>query len=71
MAAIFNRPRAVIEGGGRLLRSGGLLAFETDSRRAGRVAALVQGDGAFDDVRVLLDLTGRERFVLATRRPKP
>lgn len=62
--------RAVIEGGGRLLRSGGLLAFETDSRRARRVAALAQDDGAFDNVRVLLDLTGRERFVLATRRPK-
>lgn len=63
--------RAVIAGGGRLLRSGGLLAFETDSRRADRVAALVHADGAYDDVRVLLDLTGRERFVLATRRPKP
>jgi release factor glutamine methyltransferase len=62
--------RAVIAGGGELLRAGGLLAFETDSRRAGRVAELVGADGAYEDVRVMHDLTGRERFVLATRRTR-
>ncbi|HEX4934759.1 MAG TPA: HemK family protein methyltransferase, partial [Gemmatimonadaceae bacterium] len=60
--------RRIVSGGGALLRPGGLLAFETDSRRAGRLADLVRADGAYVDVRVLPDLTGRDRFVLATRR---
>lgn len=59
--------RSIVNGAGMLLRSGGLLAFETDSRRAGQVADLVVGEGSFGDVRVLCDLTGRERFVFATR----
>lgn len=59
--------RSIVVGAGRLLRSGGLLAFETDSRRAGQVADLVEGEGSFGDVRVLCDLTGRERYVFATR----
>lgn len=60
--------RAVVRGGRRLLRRGGLLAIETDSRRAQRVAQRVSDDGAYEEVRVLEDLTGRERFVLARRR---
>jgi release factor glutamine methyltransferase len=46
----------------------GLLALEVDSRRASLAAELVATAGAFEQVRVLLDLTGRERFVVATRR---
>ena len=46
----------------------GLLALEVDSRRAGLAAELTSSNGAYVDVRVLLDLTGRERFVVARRR---
>jgi len=60
--------QAVVQGGRRLLRAGGMLAFETDSRRAQRVAQRVRDDGAYEEVRVLHDLTGRERYVLARRR---
>lgn len=45
----------------------GLLALEVDSRRASLAAELVATAGVFERVRVLLDLTGRERFVVATR----
>jgi release factor glutamine methyltransferase len=51
-----------------VLASGGLLAIEVDARRAGVAAELAASAGAYDDVRVLLDLTGRERFVVARRR---
>ena len=50
------------------LVSGGLLAMEVDARRASLVAELVAGDRRYRDVGVHLDLTGRERFVLAQRR---
>ncbi|MCC6929238.1 MAG: peptide chain release factor N(5)-glutamine methyltransferase [Gemmatimonadaceae bacterium] len=58
----------IVAGGWKLLRPGGLLAFETDARRAGRLADLVRRHGAYEDVRVIPDLAGRDRFVLATRR---
>jgi len=45
-----------------------LLALEVDSRRAGLAADLAKSNGSYVDVRVLLDLTGRERFVVARRR---
>ena len=45
----------------------GLFAVEVDTRRAGSVAEMVSVDGRYSDVEVLLDLTGRERFVFATR----
>jgi len=45
----------------------GLLALEVDTRRAGSVAEMISVDGRYTDVEVLLDLTGRERFVLARR----
>lgn len=51
-----------------LLAPSGLLALEVDVRRAARVAELAESHGAYVDVRVLLDLTGRERFVVARRR---
>ncbi|HET9682523.1 MAG TPA: peptide chain release factor N(5)-glutamine methyltransferase [Gemmatimonadaceae bacterium] len=49
------------------LAAGGLLALEVDARRAGVAAELVASAGTYEGVRVLLDLTGRERFVVATR----
>jgi len=50
------------------LAGGGLLALEVDARRAGVAAELAASSGAYHDVRVVLDLTGRERFVVARRR---
>lgn len=50
-----------------LLNPRGLLALEVDTRRAGSVAEMVAVDGRYRDVEVLLDLTGRERFVVARR----
>jgi len=49
------------------LTSGGFLALEVDTRRAGTVAEMVAVDGRYDGIEVLLDLTGRERFVFARR----
>ena len=50
------------------LAPGGLLAVEVDARRASLAAELAASHGAYDGVCVELDLTGRERFVVATRR---
>jgi release factor glutamine methyltransferase len=51
-----------------VLERGGLLALEVDARRASLAAELLLTDGRYRDVRVRLDLAGRERFVLGTRR---
>jgi release factor glutamine methyltransferase len=50
------------------LAPGGLLALEVDMRRASLVMELVSRDDRYAEVGVRLDLTGRERFVLARRR---
>lgn len=50
------------------LAPSGLLALEVDIRRASLVAEVAAAHGAYEDVRVLQDLTGRERFVVARRR---
>ena len=50
------------------LEPGGLLALEVDVRRASVVAELVATHGAYEQVQVVRDLTGRERFVVARRR---
>lgn len=49
------------------LSRGGLLALEVDMRRASSVAEIIAVDGRYSDIEVLLDLTGRERFVFARR----
>ena len=59
--------RALIRQAPHYLASGGLLAMEVDTRRAGTVAEMVAVDGRYAQVEVLLDLTGRERFVFARR----
>jgi release factor glutamine methyltransferase len=61
MAAI----RTIIRGAPEILDAGGLLALEVDARRASIAAELLLSDGRYADVRVRLDLAGRERFVLA------
>ena len=60
--------REIVAGAADSLKSGGLLALEVDVRRASLVAEMVATDGRYADVGIELDLTGRERFVLATRR---
>lgn len=51
-----------------ILEPGGVLALEVDTRRAALVAERVAVDDRYDHVAVRLDLTGRERFVIARRR---
>jgi release factor glutamine methyltransferase len=59
--------RELIRTSPSVLVGGGFLAIEVDTRRAGTVAEIVAVDGRYSGVEVLLDLTGRERFVFATR----
>ncbi len=49
------------------LAPGGILALEVDMRRAGLVAEMIAVEGSYVDVEVLLDFSGRERFVFARR----
>lgn len=53
---------------GEALAPGGLLALETDARRASLTAELLATDARYMNVSVHLDLAGRERFVLANKR---
>ena len=50
-----------------VLQPGGLLALEVDARRASLAAELAASEPRLCNVRVELDLAGRERFVLARR----
>ncbi len=59
--------RELIRHAPAVLKRRGFLALEVDTRRAGTVAEIVAVDGRYSGVEVLLDLTGRERFVFATR----
>lgn len=60
--------REIVTEAAGLLKAGGLVALEVDVRRASLVAEQVASDGRYENVSMELDLTGRERFVLATRR---
>ncbi len=60
--------REIIGGGAALLRPGGLLALEADSRRAERTADILRAVGEYEKVEVTKDLTGRPRFVTGIRR---
>ncbi len=72
-AALFAGPdglralRAIVAGAGRHIRPGGLLALEVGWGQAGPVVAMLEDTGEYVDVRVRLDLTGRERMVLIRR----
>lgn len=57
----------IVRDAGTILEAGGLLALEVDVRRAALVAERVAADGRYAEVAVRLDLTGRERFVVARR----
>jgi release factor glutamine methyltransferase len=58
---------AIIRGAAVLLEPGGVVALEVDARRASLAAELLAVDARYRDVAVRLDLTGRERFVVARR----
>lgn len=60
--------RALVQGAASILRPRGLMALETDSRRAFRVAQMLHETESFEAIAVRRDLTGRDRFVTATRR---
>ena len=61
MAAI----RTIVADAPAVLEPGGLLALEVDARRASVAVECVLSDGRYENVRVELDLAGRERFVIA------
>jgi release factor glutamine methyltransferase len=50
------------------LEARGLLALEVDMRRATAVADFMRTLDAYDDVQILPDLTGRDRFVVGRKR---
>jgi release factor glutamine methyltransferase len=58
----------IIREAAAVLEPEGLLALEVDSRRASLAAELALADGRYRDVAVRLDLTGRERILLARRK---
>jgi len=63
--------RRLVRDAANRLAPAGLLALEVDARRASLVAELVSSDARYENVSVHLDLSGRERFVLATRLAQP
>ena len=58
---------AIIRDAHAILERGGILALEVDERRASLAAELIMRHGSYTDIGVRLDLTGRERFVFASR----
>jgi release factor glutamine methyltransferase len=63
--------RAIVEDAPRHLVAGGLLALELDETRAHEVAGWLQGAHDWSDVRLLDDLAGRPRVLLAHRERGP
>nr|WP_083649251.1 peptide chain release factor N(5)-glutamine methyltransferase [Cellulosimicrobium sp. CUA-896] len=60
-------PRGVTAAAARLLRRGGVYVMEHAEVQAADARAMVEGTGAFTDVRTVADLTGRDRMVVARR----
>ena len=60
--------REIIEGAPRHLRVGGLLALEVGMTQAQQVADEIRALGAYGDVEVMRDLSGRDRVVTAVRK---
>ncbi len=55
----------LVDGAPAHLRPGGLLALEVGADQAAAVAARIEGAGSYDTARIVRDLAGRERIVLA------
>ena len=60
--------RALIAASPARLTAGGLLALEIGSTQAGAVESIMRTSSSFEDIRVIRDLSGRERIVTAVRR---
>jgi release factor glutamine methyltransferase len=58
---------AVADRAGRWLRPGGLFAVEHDDSTSTLTVELIERTGLFDDIQARQDLTGRPRFVTASR----
>ena len=59
--------RELLRAAPSILKKGGIFALEVDTRRAGTVAEMISVDRRYTNLEVLLDLSGRERFVVARR----
>ena len=57
--------RQITTGARAHLKRGGLLALEVGAGQPAAVAALIADTGQYDEIRVLRDYTGKERFVFA------
>jgi release factor glutamine methyltransferase len=64
MAAI----RAIVREAPQLLEPGGVLVLEIDARRAALARACAETEAHLRDVELRMDLTGRERFLVARRK---
>jgi methylase of polypeptide subunit release factors len=62
--------RALVAQAEARLAEGGVLLMEIDARRAREAAACADG-GRWQDVRIVADLFGRDRFVVAKRTAEP
>lgn len=60
--------RAVARRASRLLRSGGLLAFEINEKLGAEMVAMLESFNLWSEIRIEKDLFGKDRFVLATRK---
>lgn len=60
-------PRGVLATATRLLHAGGRLVMEHAEVQAAAVREMVRRSGAYTDVHTRVDLTGRDRMVVATR----
>lgn len=61
-------PRAVIARAAEMLAPGGLFVMEHADVQGLQTREIAQATGAFDAVRTVRDLTGRDRFLVALRR---
>ncbi len=60
----------LIAGAARHLAPGGLLALEVGTEQAALAVRRIDETGAFGEVRIVTDLSGRERMVLSDRSPE-
>lgn len=61
--------RGLVPAAARLLTPGGQIGIEHDDSTSELVQACLRAHGGFGDVRVMQDLTGRNRFVVASKLP--
>jgi release factor glutamine methyltransferase len=59
--------RRLVSGAADLLAPGGALLVEIDANRGSLARACVEADARWEQVAIRLDLTGRERFLMARR----